>query len=109
MNLDAAGNYMFAWTTPFPIGDEVDAVTSEERIESLLTQVRTCHDGVRVVVMFELHIYSLHSLRHISTHSHEANMYTQQVHDTGMSKQENNSQLWMLQWSLCPQIKAMRT
>ena len=40
VNLDAAGNYMLAWTTPFPIGDEVDAVMSQERIESLLTQVR---------------------------------------------------------------------
>jgi len=40
VNLDATGNYMWAWTTPFPVGEEVDAVTSVDRIESLLTKVR---------------------------------------------------------------------
>ena len=48
VNLDAAGNYMFAWTTPFPIRDEVDAVTSQERVESLLTQVRKCVCVLRI-------------------------------------------------------------
>ena len=66
VNLDATGNYMWAWTTPFPVGEEVDAVTSVDRIESLLTKVR---------FFFCTHSLSL-SLSLSLTHTHTHNKHT---------------------------------